>query len=197
MITHIAFDVGDVLIYVGDFSPYLKYLVKSLDFQTNTETLIKNYFSILPDLELGKTTIQTIFPNMPVSKVEEIYKSIADKFFRNNLPILKLANGLKKRYRVGVLSNVDLYFADTKINQDIYRQFNPVVLSCREKTRKPEKGIYEIYLKRANCQPQDLVFIDNNPINLPPAREMGIKTVLFQNFDQLKNELIKLGIDLA
>jgi HAD superfamily hydrolase (TIGR01509 family) len=60
--------------------------------------------------------------------------------------------------------------------------------------RKPEREIYEYTLKRMGLRPEEVVFIDNFPMNLPTANRMGIHTILYRDPKQLRADLGRLGV---
>lgn len=75
--------------------------------------------------------------------------------------------------------------------------FDGVVVSGIEKTRKPFPKIYEIILNRYHITPEKAVFIDDNLENLKKAKEFNIHTVHCKNPQQVKNDLKKyLNFDL-
>lgn len=74
------------------------------------------------------------------------------------------------------------------------RPFDGVVDSSKVGLRKPDSRIYELALRRFRLQPEDCVFVDDKEENLVPAREMGMRTVLFRSAKQLKDELRRLGV---
>lgn len=74
------------------------------------------------------------------------------------------------------------------------RPFDGVVDSSKVGLRKPDRRIYELALRRFKLQPEECVFVDDKEENLAPAAEMGMRTVLFRNARQLKEELRKLGV---
>ncbi|MBI5061443.1 MAG: HAD family phosphatase [Candidatus Aenigmarchaeota archaeon] len=102
-----------------------------------------------------------------------------------------------KGYKTGLLSNTEepsvTFFEE---NKNEYGMFDAAVFSCREGTAKPEKKIYEIVLKRLGVNTGDAVFIDNKLEFVDGAKRVGMKAVLFKNFEQLKKELDSL-IDLS
>ena len=51
-------------------------------------------------------------------------------------------------------------------------------------------------MDRYNVDPARSLFIDDNLRNVKAAEELGIKAIHFRNPEQLKQELINLGIEL-
>ncbi len=70
------------------------------------------------------------------------------------------------------------------------------ILSYQEKLIKPQTEIYQLLLNRYGLEAQESVFLDDTEKNLPPARELGIHTVLFVNQQQGIRELKKLGVKI-
>jgi FMN phosphatase YigB (HAD superfamily) len=77
-----------------------------------------------------------------------------------------------------------------------YDMFDVLVFSCAEGVKKPDRKIYELTLEKLGSQPEQSVFIDDNPQYINGAKEVGINTVLFQNIDQVKDELNRLGVKI-
>ena len=80
---------------------------------------------------------------------------------------------------------------------DFLHWFEGIVVSGNEKTRKPFKEIYNITLQRYNITPQNAVFIDDNSRNIQAAVNMGINGILFENPEQLKQQLKTYNILLS
>jgi len=79
---------------------------------------------------------------------------------------------------------------------DFLHWFDGRVVSGEEKTRKPFAVFYQKLLNRYKVDPAKSLFIDDNLRNVKAAEELGIKGIHFHNPDQLKKELINLGIEL-
>lgn len=77
---------------------------------------------------------------------------------------------------------------------DFLHWFDGRVVSGEERTRKPFPDFYQRLLDRYNVDPSQALFIDDNLRNVKAAEELGIKGIHFHTPDQLKKELIMLGI---
>lgn len=66
-----------------------------------------------------------------------------------------------------------------------YRGFDPVILSYKVKSSKPDPKVYEIAIERLGVKPSEIIFIDNLSINIDGADKLGMKTVLAKNSDQV------------
>ncbi|MEV0311962.1 putative hydrolase of the HAD superfamily [Nonomuraea fuscirosea] len=51
------------------------------------------------------------------------------------------------------------------------------------RARKPDEEAYEAVLGALGVAPGEVVFVDDRPVNLAPARSLGMRTVLFRSDD--------------
>ena len=80
-----------------------------------------------------------------------------------------------KGIRTGLLSNswgIERYPHDL-----LPELFDAVVISGQEGVRKPDLVIYEVAIERLGVPASEIVFVDDLPGNLKPARELGMTTV--------------------
>ena len=75
------------------------------------------------------------------------------------------------------------------INDDL---FDVIVISAEERVRKPNRLIYEIALQRLGVAAEAAVFIDDRPVNVQGAQQVGMKAIHYQNFEQMRLELEKI-----
>ena len=68
-------------------------------------------------------------------------------------------------------------------------QFHGIVVSGEEKMRKPNVKIYEKICSKYELQPETTLFIDDNLRNIQAAQNFGLRTIHFQDADQLSKEL--------
>jgi HAD superfamily hydrolase (TIGR01509 family) len=72
--------------------------------------------------------------------------------------------------------------------------FDGGIFSHIEKTRKPDKKIYEAALKIASHPAAQCVYIDDKEELLIPANRLGMHTVRFNSSSQLEKDLRALGL---
>jgi 2-haloacid dehalogenase len=77
---------------------------------------------------------------------------------------------------------------------DFLHWFDGRLVSGEEKTRKPFPDIYQKLIDRFSINPEQAVFIDDNLRNVKAAAEQGLISLHFTTSDELKNNLIKLGV---
>jgi len=72
--------------------------------------------------------------------------------------------------------------------------FDGGVISCRLQQIKPEPGIYRHLLETYHLVGAETLFIDDTEINLPPAEQLGIRTLHFESPAQCEARLRELGV---
>ena len=50
--------------------------------------------------------------------------------------------------------------------------------------RKPDTAIYQLAAQRLGLDPEECIFVDDRPVNLEPAAEIGMRTVLYNRDGQ-------------
>ncbi len=201
MIRGIIFDIGGVLVDVK-IKSFLKQFVRE-----SGMTKEQLYSMIImggewESFEKGLITEEQL--KQRIERDHGIKPMLMNKMengWRNSIKpkkeTIELAKRLSKRYKLVALSNVDENTTMRCFNKfDFYQYFDEVILSWKVHMRKPEPEIYQYVLKRMKLRAEEVVFIDNYPVNLPAAKRMGIHTILFKNTDQLKSDLRRLGITI-
>ena len=110
----------------------------------------------------------------------------------------KIIEAMKaKGFKLGILSIHGKEWIEYCENRFGYHKFfDSVEYSFEAGISKPDKRAYQRILKKLKAKPEECLFIDDQPKNLPPAESLGIKTILFQNPAQLESDLAALGINL-
>lgn len=117
-------------------------------------------------------------------------------YFKKNKELFKIAYKLKKEgYKIAILSDQWHLSKEALIPKKDSKKFNAVVISCDVGLRKPDPKIYKLVLKKLKLKGNQTVFIDNQKWNMPPAKKLGMKTILFKNNKQTENDLRKLVVN--
>jgi len=77
---------------------------------------------------------------------------------------------------------------------DFLHWFDWIVISGEIKLAKPDPGIYNILLDRANESAEKCLFIDDSEVNITAAKELGFMTIHFKSPQQLKRDLSRRGL---
>lgn len=75
---------------------------------------------------------------------------------------------------------------------DFLTEMDGGVFSYQVGTIKPEPRIYQILIDKYLLKPENCVFIDDRKENIEAAEELGFQTILFDCYDQGRDELNKL-----
>jgi putative hydrolase of the HAD superfamily len=106
--------------------------------------------------------------------------------------MVALIEEFKKEYKTALLSNFTLDLMDRLRALKIDHLFDVVVNSSVIKIAKPSPQAFWYTLEQMNLNPSHVVFIDDLPLNIQGAEEVGIKGILYQNFEQAKIDLEKI-----
>lgn len=68
------------------------------------------------------------------------------------------------------------------------------ILSYRDHVVKPFPEIYHLLEERYDLTPEKTVFIDDTPVNIKTAREIGWKGIIYKDYDQTVAELLEMGV---
>ncbi len=111
--------------------------------------------------------------------------------------MLAVAKKLKEQHAVVYLSNYNGdYWKLIAAKFDFDEWFSWGVVSYQIGFRKPAKEGFLYILKKADCRPEQAVFIDDSPKNLEEAAKTGIAALLFRNKESLLADLRLLHIEI-
>ena len=200
MIKTIFFDIGGVLIDIHPERTY-QYLSDSADVEVN---MVKESFpwDAHDQYERGIMNNEDWFITYKESLPQPCCLKRSD--FWNAWKLLlgeekntvNILEALNKQYSIWLLSNTN----PKHIQDEIEKRYlfpslvNGAVYSFDVGVRKPEKEIYEIAMQRADANPQECLFIDDLLENIQAAKQIGIEGIHFISSEQLKQELVHLGI---
>ncbi|HEY5805906.1 MAG TPA: HAD-IA family hydrolase [Candidatus Saccharimonadales bacterium] len=107
-------------------------------------------------------------------------------------PVYSLAARLRGAgIRTGILSNVYAIAAEQLRSAGLYKDFDPVVLSCEEHLAKPAPALYERTLQKLGLSGSEALFIDDQERFMPP-KELGIHTILAVSPQQIVADVTAL-----
>jgi putative hydrolase of the HAD superfamily len=100
-----------------------------------------------------------------------------------------------RRCSMAALNNESREINEYRIAQfRLHDYFEAFFSSCYLRLRKPDAQIYRRALEITQRKPGACVMIDDRDLNLECARELGMRTIQFQNAAQLRDDLARLGI---
>lgn len=121
--------------------------------------------------------------------VEAVAAVMHDKHRRNE-PLIERTKELKKKYKIGMISNMGADILHDLFNdQERAELFDDMVISSDVGLIKPSWDIFELALERLGVPADETVFIDDQPANVEGAERVGMKTILFTTNSQFEVEL--------
>jgi FMN phosphatase YigB (HAD superfamily) len=114
-------------------------------------------------------------------------------FSSTNTELLAYAQGLRKKYKVSMLSNISKGGLAWHFEPGFLEQyFDDVVESGAIGVAKPEARAYEIAADRLDVRLDECVFIDDRQEYIEGAQAVGMQTILYTSFKDFKTKLNKL-----
>ena len=112
--------------------------------------------------------------------------------------MINLCKKLKsKGFKLGILANESHQWMNIKRKKGKLNDIFDVVSSSADmKLAKPQKEAFEIILHSLKSKSEETLFIDDRKINTIAAKEVGMKSILFTNINQLKKELLSFKISI-
>lgn len=209
----VIFDVGGVL-QLGKYSSMIlkrEYLgihselarVFGLDIDSWFDSIDRAYSYSIEGYIDERKAIHIISNNLGVNqkRLENITIKSYKKFFKKNKKLYEFAYSLKKKdYIVGILSDQWPLSKKALISKEDYKLFHPTIISCDVGFRKPDVKIYRLLFKRLKEKNKrikigEVLLIDNRAWNLKPARNLGMKVILFEDNKKLFEKIKEFGIN--
>lgn len=200
----IVFDIGGVLLeeLAGEARKRIskKYNLDSKKFQEFwIKNITKSYTRKMHYRDFFKKLVKYLKTDTKPSELINAWLGIRKKTSKVNKKVEKLIKNLRKRYLLVCVTNSTLLNDKVKARTNTYRLFDIAIISFHIGMRKPDLKIYKYLtkqLKKKKISPKQTVFVDDKEINIHPAKNLGIKTILFKNNSQLLKDLKKLGVDI-
>lgn len=194
MIKVILFDLGDVLIN-NSFDSVLQEIANNLGI--SFEELKKMNEIYKKEMLVGELSVsgfnillkEKLKLNLAPEEIDDIWEKSYEKVRTVNEELYDFAKRLKKKYIVGMISNIYDLTEKQDRERGIFDIFKPCILSCKVGLAKPGKEIFELALRELNLKAEECVFIDNREGHLVEPKQLGFKTILFENNDKTIEEL--------
>lgn len=111
--------------------------------------------------------------------------------------LLNYIKSLRKNYKTAILSNANRGVLTLKLGDDWLREcFDEIIVSADYGVLKPDPRIYQIAIDKLGVDYQESVFIDDREMFLDVASRLGMKTIIYRDYQTFKNKLEKLLLNL-
>lgn len=194
----IVFDLGNVLIAVDEPRAMERMAART----GKTPEQIREYIRGTPhehELALGKLSkkqfFHTVAKDLGFDGSYDEFAQIWSDVFTPIVPMIALAESLKTRVPRLLLSNTNAIHMDYVFEHYAFlNDFDAHVLSHEVGMLKPDAAIYRFTLEKYGLAAERAVFLDDLATNVDGARHVGMQAVHYQNPDQARAELTKLGV---
>jgi len=157
-----------------------------------------------PAFETGQITLdtylqRTVFYRKRAFTREEFVAFIfaqSEEFPESRAILSALAQ--TRKYLLATINNEPRELNIRRIDQfNLRREFEAFFSSCFVHIRKPDEAIYRLALEVTQRRPEECLFIDDRALNLESARQMGMRTIHFENAAQLRQDLQANGVTVG
>ncbi|MGI6117585.1 MAG: HAD family hydrolase [Bilifractor sp.] len=130
-------------------------------------------------------------------EIRRIYDSVGQIITRENHAIPWVRAVKKGGFRVLFLSNYSRHAMDSNPGAlDFLPLMDGGIFSCDVKLVKPDSRIYRLLMYRYRLNPEECLFIDDNPDNIAAADKLGLNTLRCLDFRQAQEDARDiLGLD--
>jgi|GEM_PF-1131723 len=190
----IIFDFGGVLTTTKCFPILAERLSKRLFIKK--ELIQEHLYANETPYLLGEESTQD-FWEKNLKQLGIPFQALVEEFaswYVLNQETLKLANSLKKNFRIILFSdNFDALSPTIRKDQALTGLFEEMFFSNEMHKTKAQAASFKRILKKLGLKPEECVFIDDHQKSLEQPNKLGIHTILFKNAKQAKKELNALG----
>lgn len=133
------------------------------------------------DMHLGRTDLEQIWDQSFLRD----YHVFSD--------VLDWSMELKKRFSVGIISNVSPLSKGLIESKGLYQPFRPLVfLSCEIGLLKPHREIFDYVNMHTKTRPDECVLIDDTSLIVEAAQSYGWNAIHHRHLDETKKKFEKL-----
>lgn len=190
MIKFIYFDVGGVVIQ--DFSGTYKWEELKAELGVNKDNSQKfdDVWAIYDNEICVTRKVNSLVPilNREVGLNIPLDYSLLGGFvnrFEKNESIWPVVGKAKKKYRIGLLTNMYLGMFEKIQVKGILPPvgFDVIVDSSQVKLQKPDEEIFRLAEKLAGVSGSEILFVENSKMHVEAANELGWQTFLYNSSD--------------
>ena len=195
----ILFDLGKVILHFN-FDPAFQRLskVSGLPVKEIEDYFVSSGLEVLYDG--GKISSNRFYREIKKALGLKIdfssFKKIWNEIFTPKKDMISLIHKLSKKYRLVLISNTNaMHFEYVLKKYPVIRRFDGLVLSFKEKTRKPDERIYFKAAQACRVKPGEIYYIDDRHDLTDAARDLGFHVFTYQNnFKELSADMKMKGI---
>lgn len=110
------------------------------------------------------------------------FKKVWNNIFTPKREMINLVKRLSPHYRLVLISNTNsMHYEHIRLKYPVIRHFDKVILSFKEKIRKPDERIYKTAIKACQAKPAEILYIDDRDDLTDAAKSLGFHIFTFKN----------------
>ena len=200
MIKAITFDLEGVY-FVNGKSNFIKNIVALGVSESEAKRVFLDSDEMKKMYKLGKWTDEQ-FWNWAISewKIDKTVDELTDMYVEGSEVDMRVEEIVKLARKNGYKTMICTDNYPARINKlqakfGFLDNFDVKVLSYEIGATKSGPEIYQELIKQAGVLPEEIVFADDDEKKLVYAKELGINTFVYTDFEQFLEELKKLGVN--
>jgi len=108
----------------------------------------------------------------------------------------RLSRDLHNKYSIVCVSDMNQLHKELNESEGYFDVFDKVFFSCKTNKLKRDPKYFSEVLEKLNLTAKEVIFVDDQAINVNTAREQGIISIKFTSTHKLLAKFSKLGIKL-
>jgi len=132
----------------------------------------------------------------PETAPQNLWVKSYEETTRVDESVVDLIKSLRKNYKIILVSNTIKPHVAINKKRKLFENFDDVFNSNEVHLSKDTPEIFRLALKRNQLDAEECIFIDDIQKFVEIANSIGIHGILFNNINQLKKELVSLGVNI-
>ena len=193
-IKNLIFDLGGVIVLSEDVD-FSKFDDKFSLPEGSTEKVVKSCFKkeeIMKDFDIEKYFKENFSHLMSLKEYNEVINAIYENE-RVNEELVNWIESKRDNYVISLLTN-NTSSLDKVLKEkfQIEHLFDFIFNSAEIGIAKPNPKVYHHVLEKTKTEPKNCLFVDDSKENVKTAKELGIKSILFQNNNDFFDKINRL-----
>ncbi len=190
MIKAIIFDYAGVISKNG----YWLWLRQTIPDINQKEDLFQKISEEVDSAKISHEEFMDILSKASGKTPQQVWAEVKEKFVINPY-LLKVIKQLKKKYKMGLLTNFTYpWFKYLLEENDLPVYFDQILISSLHKVIKPNPKAFTKMLTMLKVKADEALFIDDTYINIEAAAKVGLQGILYTTDEELIQYLNKLGV---